>query len=305
MATESIHNPFDRAMKAFPDEAPRVFLHMLGIVPLSASVVVTPLRPETAPPVVFPDYVALLEIRAERTFLFHSEFQLQYKDDIPAKMARYGGSFICQHDVEVDSALVLLQPKGVPAEIPKVGEYMRGRTRIQHEFTTIRMWELDPDLIVDSNDPRLFPWAVLMKSSDEQVRKMGEILGRGGDEESIWRFLTLGSLRYDRDWLDQALGGEQMTIVEAIMEGSSIVREFVEKGEARGVEKGLEQGRAEEARRLLRSALAAKFAGLEAMPEIDQIANVEALERLLISHVLESADRGTVERAVRSAATPQ
>ena len=67
-----------------------------------------------------------------------------------------------------------------------------------------------------------------------------------------------------------------MGLVEAIMEGSSLVQEVRERAEAKG--------EAKEARRLLRLALADRFPGLEAMPELDRIANVADLESLLLRH---------------------
>jgi hypothetical protein len=121
-----------------------------------------------------------------------------------------------------------------------------------------------------------------------------------------------------------------MGLVEAILEGSSLVREAKEKavlearaeghaegrvegwecgrvegwesGRAEGWEKGREEGQVGEARRLLRSALQRKFPGLEAMPEIDAITPVETLEWLLIGEVLSSNERTRVEQALLAAA---
>ena len=45
----------DRALKAFFDEALRMFLHIMEAVPLDQAVELTPLPRETAPPVVMPD----------------------------------------------------------------------------------------------------------------------------------------------------------------------------------------------------------------------------------------------------------
>jgi hypothetical protein len=52
---------------------------------------------------------------------------------------------------------------------------------------------------------------------------------------------------------------------------------------------------------LLRSALQAKYPGLEAMPEIDAITSVGTVESLLIDEVLSGGDRHRVERAILAA----
>src|SRR5579863_1527076 len=134
-----------------------------------------------------------------------------------------------------------------------------------------------------------------MNSSDADVRHVARIVAREGDEESISRFLTAGSIRYDREQLEGMLGDSQMPLMEAMIESSWLFREAHEKGtkagleEGRkegleegleqGIEQGLEQGieqgrevgRITEARRALRIVLKSKFPGLDEMPEIDRV----------------------------------
>jgi hypothetical protein len=97
-----------------------------------------------------------------------------------------------------------------------------------------------------------------------------------------------------------------MGLVEAILEGSSLVREqcekAAEKGLAQGHAHGRVEGRTDEARRLLRIALAARFPGLEAMPELDRIDNLPDLESLFAEHALRAQDRDAVVQAILAAA---
>lgn len=293
-----------------------MLLRLLGILPAGAEVTVTPLRPETAPAVVLPDYVAVLAVEADDPFTFHVEFQLNYHNDVPRTMARYGGSLAWQYGRRVVSVLLLLRPSRVPEVIPRAGQYDIGDTRTTHPFLVVRLWEIDPAPILESADPRMLPWAMLMNSNDAEVRKVADALARHGDQESIGRFLTLGGLRYDRSLLEEMLGGPKMGLVQAILEGSSIVREVVDQaraeaqaegraaGEAQGRTEGRTEGRADEARRLLRISLGAKFPGLETMPEIDAIPGIETLESLLVDHVLQATDRAGVARAIADAAPP-
>ena len=299
---------------------------MLGVVDLNARVEMTFLRPETAPAVIMPDCVVLLDAGEPHALVFHGEFLLNYFNGAPSVMARYGGSLAWQYNLRVLSTLILLRPQGVPAVVPEVGEYIIGDTRTIHPFRVVRMWELDPAPVLAADDPRLFPWALLMKSTDEEVRRIGERLSREGDPESISRFLTLGSVRYDRKALEEMLGGPRMGLVEAILEGSSLVKEATTKaaeegwaagvaaGKAEGVATGMAEGKAEglaegisvgrenEARRLLRIALQAKFPGLEEMSEIGLISSVAAIEAILVRHALNESSRAAAQQAILAAA---
>lgn len=173
----------------------------------------------------------------------------------------------------------------------------------------VQAWEVDPAAVLETGDPKMLPWAILMNSSDAQVRQIAVVLREQGDDESIARFLTLGSIRYDRNQLEAMLEGTRMGFVEAIMEGSSLVQEVrdkalkqgVQQGVQQGHQRGVEEGRIEEARRLLRVCLRTRFAGLEAVPEIDAIGSLDAIEALL-QNALTVTDSAEIQRQIAAAA---
>ena len=90
-----------------------------------------------------------------------------------------------------------------------------------------------------------------------------------------------------------------MGLEEAIVEGSSLFRYHLERAER----KAAEQASAEEARRLLKLALARRFPGLEASSEIDRIAILSDLESLLLDHAIRTDDREAMALAIRDAAS--
>ena len=90
-----------------------------------------------------------------------------------------------------------------------------------------------------------------------------------------------------------------MGLIEAILEGSSLVREVADKA----AREGRAEGRTEGGRLVLRRVLKAKFPGLEEMPEIQLISSVEVLESL-IETASTASDRSTIERAISAAARP-
>ena len=186
-----------------------MFLHLLQIAPMSAEVEIAPLPLETSPPVKVTDYAATLVVENQTRFVFHVEFLAWYKSETPEKMAEYGASLAWQHRHRVISVLLLLRPEGVPKEIPTEGILRIGDTVTTHPFRTVKMWEMDPTPILKLNDTRLFPWALLMSTSDEEVRRMTEAVGRVADEETVGRFLSLGAIRYDRGQLAEMLRREE------------------------------------------------------------------------------------------------
>jgi len=293
-----INKPFDRILKSFADEAPALFLRLLGVIPEGVEAAIQPLRPETAPSVVLPDYAAVVRVGLAVPIIFHAEFQASYYRDAPRDIARYGGSLAWQYQTPVMSVLVMLRAKGVPRVIPKVGRYSIGETHTTHPFKVVRLWKVDPAPVLATNDPKLLPWAVLMRSTEGQVRDIASILARQEDEEAVGRFLTLGGIRYDRNSLDEMLGGK-MGLVRAILDASKIVQEVREEG----VAEGKAEGKAEEARKFLRLLLGKNFPELESLPEIDTVSGVDTLESLIqMTFDARSADQ--VRAAVLAAAKP-
>ena len=110
LGNAGINKPFDRILKSFADEAPALFLRLLGFVPAGVEPDIQPLRPETAPAMVLPDYVAVVRTGPGIPIVFHAEFQSIYHHDVPRDMARYGGSLAWQYQLPVKSVLVMLRP---------------------------------------------------------------------------------------------------------------------------------------------------------------------------------------------------
>ena len=198
-----------------------------------------------------------------------------------------------------------LRDQNVPDEIPDVGEFGVGETKVRHPFRTVRLWELDPTPVLSAGDPGLLPWALLMRLGREEAQRLGAEVGKSGNVQWMARFLTLGSLRYDREELKQMLGGPRMGLVEAIVEGSSLFQYERERGEAAGLAKGEAAGLAKEARRLLRLILADRFPGLENLPELDRIVDLADLENLLLQHATRAGDSHSVKQAILEAASRQ
>jgi hypothetical protein len=300
-----INKGFDRTLKFFAHEAPALLLRVLGFAPAGSAVRVKPLRTETSPSVVLPDYVAAVRIEGTAPTIFHAEFQSNYDDDVPSSMARYGGSLAWQYKLPVASALVMMRPDRTPKDIPEIGCYRIGLTETFHPYKVVRLWEIDPGPVLETNNVKLLPWALVMKTTFAQANEIGTLVGKCGDEDAVASFLMLGGVRYDRGLLAEMLGGAKMGLVKAILDGSIVVQQERDRAAAQGLAKGLAQGQAEgtveEGRKFLRLMLRKRFPALELLPEIDAISDITTLESLG-ELVMDATEAAPVQAAIVAAA---
>ena len=83
---------------------------------------------------------------------------------------------------------------------------------------------------------------------------------------------------------------------------SKLLTEFRAKLAAESRAKGMAIGMAAGGRHMLKAALASKFPGLEALPQLDKIKQVKTIENLLVTHVLNGKDPAAIKRAIQRAA---
>ena len=157
----------------------------------------------------------------------------------------------------------------------------------------VRLWEIDPAPVLETDNPRLLPWALLLKSTDEQVRKIASILARQDDDDAVARFLLLGGVRYHRNALEEMLGGRKMSFAEAILDGSKVLEDIRDEAAAAG----RAAGQAAEARKLLLLLLRRHFPELQPLPEIDAISSVQDLESI-IEAVLDAHSAESIRAAI-------
>lgn len=300
-----LNKPYDRLAKELTREAPALLARVLPLAPPGASLSLRSLSPETSPPVRLVDSIAVLSVDGAAEFVFHVEFCVSFNDEVLVVMACYGGSLALQYrGYRIDSTLVLLDRRRKVPPLPGVAVFVNHGTRIFHDFRTVRLWELSPAPVIEQDDLRFISWAVLMNSTEEQVGQIAARVRSCGDEEIVARFLILGSLRYHRSDLEQMLGGAHMGLMEAIMEGSSLVKDVVERSERRAHDRGLEEGRHEGLqagrREILRAALAERFPGLEADPAVDGISGTDAVSKILTA-AYSGSTRAELERLIREA----
>ncbi len=292
--------PYDEAFKSLADEDPRGLLDLLGILPLQVEAEVEPLERELVGDPMFVDQMYRVRLSDGQEWIAHFESESWYRSDIRERMGWCGVGVAYKMRVPIVSVLLLLAPHGVPAEVAEKGEWDLGDIRIHYRFRVIRLWEVDCREVLDKERKALYPWVVLMRSTEQDRQEALRRIRMMGEPNLAANYAILGGLRYGKDegW-KQFLERTELMIREEILEQSMAVQHWMQKGESKGREQGLEQGlekgreegRLEEARRLVRAVWEGRFPGTQA-PALDNQHTVELLESLF-NRILASTEEAS------------
>lgn len=200
-------------------------------------------------------------LQADRLFLIgdgeskavlHLELESSGKLGRPAKLLRYNVAAWAQYDAPVHSVLIVLRPKGNARDLS--GEYqvadVRGRPYLSFRYTVVRLWEESVEGLLDAG-LGVAPLALLTnEAADDLPRAFSRFLDRlrvDRIDDSLKQGLlssayVLCGLRYSPEEIERLYREMSM-----ILEDSSTYQLILNKG----VAVGREEGRAEEARRLL------------------------------------------------------
>ena len=277
---------YDSAFKSLAEEDPRGLLFLFAGVSLTEEVEIGPLPREVTAPALQVDHVYRVKM-AGREWIWHIEVQTHYRPDLPLRMLRYALLLALKYPgMEIRSTLVLLVERAAPRSVLSGTETNLGALRIQSTYQVIRMWELDPKPVLDSERPGLLPWVGLMQASAADFLVALHRVEESGDPKLRAQAVLLGGLRYDQEGIRELLGRiGDMFITADILRESSVTKDFIRELEenaiASGLAKGIEQGRIEEARRLIRKYAAVRFPTLGDLPQLNLVADAERLEELM------------------------
>ena len=222
----------------------------------------------------------IFRIDGAQPSLLHLELAANPRLGIPRELLRYNTFVDQQHDLPVESVLILLRPKARASD--QTGIYRRvgasGRTIAEFRYEVVRVWEKSIDFWLDGGIS-LTPLSMI---TDEANADLEGTLGRfrriveefGADAkttaELLQSSLVLCGLRYDGDRVT-----EMFQRLNMLMEDSTTYQLILKKG--------LEKGRAQEGRHLLMR-LGTKKLG-PASPEVEAviqgIADPSRLESLM------------------------
>jgi hypothetical protein len=226
----------------------------------------------------------LLLVHEDPPWLFHAELQASYSSNLAANTHVYNTLAVRQHGVLVRSLAVLLRPD---ADGPNVtGVFERGfpgePPYLVFRYQVVRVWQLPVEVLLNGG-LGLLPLAPISAVGDSElpvvIRRMEERIDREAAPEeagNLWTAVdVLMGLRYSKE------------LIEGLLRRVRRMKESVTYQAI--IEEGREEGRVEEASRLLLDLGVAAFG--PASPEVEAaircITDLNRLHRMI--HRLQQA----------------
>jgi len=196
---------------------------------------------------------ALLVESENGDYIIHPELQSSYNPELPERTWWYSSVYHHRLRLAVLSTVVLLRPQ---ADGPAMsGHYevrVPTRPRPYHvfEYDVLRLWQVPVDTLL-AGGVGILPIAPLADHAagelPEVVRAIDKRLNAEADREQADKLraatTVLMGLRHSQDIIDQALKG-LWPMWDHVLEDSSVIQEFVRRGEKRGVKIGEERANA-------------------------------------------------------------
>jgi len=260
--------PFDATTKELLESDPRAWLELLlgrklgdvRILNVDLSTITTEA-----------DSVVL--VAEVEPWIVHLEFQSSYDPSLPLRLQRYNVLVNYRHRLPVQSMALLLCPDADGPAMTGLLQHRLPDGLIYHEFryNVVRTWERPADEILSAGLATL-PLAPLARVKENElptvIHAMQERLDREATKnqaETLWTatYLLMG-LKYSDELIDR------------LLEGVQNMKESVT------YQKILREGRAEEAKRILKRQGSKRFGKPEPLIEaaLDAIADLERLEQL-------------------------
>ena len=298
---------FDNSFKRSTVRDPRGWLHLAGCLPLESEDEVFAVEREIVVSQKVADTLFGIRDRSGRVRYEQLEALARWHTREPDAILLRSCTIVLQKELE-ESALglsvVLLNPVGVPERLPEEFRREWGTVSVRVRPRYVKLWELDGREFLALSRPDLLPWVTLMNTPEETLAAAASRVAASGDEELSGQFVTLGSIRYNKEDLRKLLGrpGSMFTTRLAAQTpfGQELIQEGMERGIEQGIVQGIEQGRRREAVRALRLFLRAKFPQLADRPEFERVAESPDPEAVL-DRVYRAEDEAAVLRAIEPA----
>ncbi len=248
------------------------------------------------------DLVWLIEWNKERAIL-HIELQTKAESDIGLRVAHYALRLHERYKLGVLTYVLYLRPTSIP-RLPPFQMSAAGMARMTYYYDIIKLWELDPDPVLATQNYALWPLAGLMANVTAEStfavaeRIAAAPLSRHQQSEFTGLLVLLAGTRIDRDLILQLLGRRK--VIDDIIKESSFyqiltewgreeglvkgVAEGLQQGLQQGIEQGIEQGKLAAERQLACDALSEHFGdvGAEVLDRVNALSDTALLRRIIL-----------------------
>ncbi len=208
-------------------------------------------------------------------FLVLNELQLRYKPEMPKRMRAYAALAEEKYNLPTYPVLVNIL-KESESEIPTRYQSEFAGLQARQDYRVINLWEVDVEIAFQQPVPSLLPFVPILKGGAEEstIQQALQILRA---DEQLNQLETVLAF-FASFVLDSALVQQIMRWDMAVLSESPWYQQILREGERRGEERG----RREEMLSGIELGLELKFGseGLQLMPEISQISDLERLKAI-------------------------
>lgn len=173
----------------------------------------------------------------------------------------------------------------MPYNAPSRFAIRAGDLTLISEFTIIRIWELPAEMALAQNNENLLPFIPLMKGGGEHLDRCAQSLSRIEDETRqrtlSLHFVSMGSLRYNRESLIQLLARETMQL-EHILRETPYIQHVVAEAREEAREEGREEGQRLILVELLLNTINKRFPNLDVKADVERVLNIDALKQIFV-----------------------
>ena len=213
-------------------------------------------------------------------FLVLNELQLRYNTRIPRRMLAYMGLATEKYGLPVYPVLINILPPKSPIQILDTYSSQFKGLRTLQEYHVINLWEIEAELVFQESITALLPFVPILKGGG-QPDVVQEALQQLRRDERLSELEPLLSF-FATFVLDSSLVQQIMRWDMTVLRESPWYNEILKEGTDLGIQQGIQQGIEQEVLGSIELGLELKFGdeGLQLLPEITEIRNLETLKKI-------------------------
>lgn len=212
-------------------------------------------------------------------FLVLNELQLRYKPEMPKRMRAYTALAEEKYDLPTYPVLINIL-KESEEELPNRYESEFAGLKARQDYRVINLWEVDVEIALSQPIPSLLPFVPILKGGGEEatVRQALQMLRA---DEQLSQLETVMAF-FATFVLDSVLVQQIMRWDMVVLRESPWYQQILKEGEKLGEQRGELKGEKRGIVSAIELSLEIKFGqeGLQLMPEISQIADLEQLKTI-------------------------
>ncbi|HAZ44303.1 MAG TPA: transposase [Cyanobacteria bacterium UBA11369] len=213
-------------------------------------------------------------------FLILNELQLRYSAQMPRRMRAYAALAEERYSLPVYPVLINILPPSPTVVIATAYESEVLGLRALQQYRVINLWEIDAQIVFQQQLTSLLPFIPVLKNGGEEsvVRQAVQLLRTDEQLSELEPLLAFfASFVLSSRLVQQIMRWDMAVLLE-----SPWYQEILNKGRQEGLQEGRQEGLREGLLAAIELGLELKFgsSGLELMPEISQIQDVDVLRAI-------------------------